>query len=152
MVKKATSPKLNIRNEMRCLDLKDRGFYDSLDDEEKKKFSTYLMIRWGSSVSGSSDLESFYVIAANELLNKHFFAINRHPKLQWLCATAISPALGAQNHVWIAQGEKNKKKSDGMKKLSQIFPQAKQQDLEVLYQLNSDDDIRQYLNDQGHTD
>jgi len=45
---KSQSPKLNIQHEMRMLDQKSRTFYDDLDEEEKKKFSTYLMIRWGS--------------------------------------------------------------------------------------------------------
>ena len=87
--------KLSIQNEMACFDKKDRHFYDSLTDEERKKFSNFLMIRWGSSVNGSRDLQEFYVIATNERLNKHFFAINKHPKLQWLCATAVSPDMGA---------------------------------------------------------
>jgi len=64
--------KLDIGNEMRQLDRKNRNFYDELTDEERKKFSNYLMIRWGSSVNGSADLQEFYVIATNERLNKHF--------------------------------------------------------------------------------
>ena len=46
--------KLNITNEMNCFDRKDRDFYNSLTEEERKKFSNYLMIRWGSSVQGLS--------------------------------------------------------------------------------------------------
>jgi len=60
-----TSDRLTIQNEMRCFDLKDRGFYDSLTDEERKKFSNYLMIRWGSAVEASADMQKFYVIATN---------------------------------------------------------------------------------------
>ena len=40
------SDKLNIANEMRQLDRKNRRFYRDLTDEERKKFSNYLMIRW----------------------------------------------------------------------------------------------------------
>ena len=58
--------KLNIANEMAVFDRKDRTFYDSLTDEERKKFSPFLMIRWGSAVEGSRDLQEFYVIATNE--------------------------------------------------------------------------------------
>ena len=43
--------KLNIRNEMAQLDRKNRDFYDELTDEERRKFSTFLMIRWSSAVS-----------------------------------------------------------------------------------------------------
>ena len=74
--------KLNIQNEMAQFDRKNRDFYDELTDEERKKFSNYLMIRWGSTVEGNNDLQAFYIIATNERLNKNFFAINQHPKLQ----------------------------------------------------------------------
>ena len=72
------SDKLNIANEMRQLDRKNRNFYRDLTDEERKKFSNYLMIRWGSAVEGSRELQEFYVIATNERLNKHFFDMAKH--------------------------------------------------------------------------
>ena len=92
------SDKLSIANEMMCFDRKDRNFYADLTDEEKKKFSNFLMIRWGSSVQGSRDLQEFYLISTNERLNKHFFTINRHPQLQWLCASSVSPGMGTHRH------------------------------------------------------
>ena len=49
--------KLSIQNEMSEFDRKTRKFYDELTVEERKKFSNYLMIRWGSSVQGSRDLQ-----------------------------------------------------------------------------------------------
>ena len=85
--------KLNINNEMAQLDRKNRTFYDSLTDEERKKFSNYLMIRWGSAVHGDREIQEYYVQSCNHYLNKHFFAVNRHPKLQWLSATAVSPGI-----------------------------------------------------------
>jgi hypothetical protein len=83
------SDNLSIGNEMQQFDRKNREFYDQLSDEERKKFSPFLMIRWGSAVEGSRELQEFYVIATNERLNKHFFNISaaRHKKLQWLLAT-----------------------------------------------------------------
>ena len=61
--------KLSINNEMAVFDRKDREFYNSLTDEEKKKFSNFLMIRYGSSVQGSTDLQHFYLVSCNERLN-----------------------------------------------------------------------------------
>ena len=58
---------------MAVFDKKDREFYNNLTAEEKKKFSNFLMIRYGSSVQGSADLQHFYLVATNERLNKHFF-------------------------------------------------------------------------------
>ena len=43
---KTKMDKLNIRNEMSALDHKQRDYYDSMTDDEKKKFAAFLMIRW----------------------------------------------------------------------------------------------------------
>jgi hypothetical protein len=143
--------KLSIQNEMSCFDRKDRDFYNSLTDEERKKFSNYLMIRWGSSVQGSRDLQEFYVISTNERLNKHFFAINRHPKLQWLCATAVSPGLGTQRHTWIASKKKNPTSSEVKKALLDLMPTAKISDIEVLAKLVTKKELGEYLRDHGES-
>ena len=104
--------KLSIHNEMAQFDRKNRDFYDSLDTDERKKFSNYLMIRWGSSVQGSRELQEFYVISTNERLNKHFFTVNKHPKLQWLMATSVSPGMGSLKHQWIAPKKKEAGSND----------------------------------------
>jgi hypothetical protein len=143
--------KLSIQNEMSCFDRKDRDFYNSLTDEERKKFSNYLMIRWGSSVQGSRDLQEFYVISTNERLNKHFFAINRHPKLQWLCATAVSPGLGTQRHTWIASKKKNPTSSEVKKALLDLMPTAKISDIEVLAKLVTKKELGEHLRDHGES-
>jgi hypothetical protein len=68
--------KLSINNEMRQVDTKNRAFYDELTDEERKKFSTYLMLRYSSSVtSGPVELQKYYVQSCNEQMNKHFFSL-----------------------------------------------------------------------------
>jgi hypothetical protein len=132
---------------MRCFDEKDRNFYQELTDEERKKFSNYLMIRWGSSVQGSKDLQEFYIISCNERLNKHFFAINKHPKLQWLCATTVSPGMGAQRHNWIAPKKKAADSNKNKKLLAELFPNLKDDELEVMAAINDKKDIDAYLRD-----
>lgn len=137
------SDKLTIANEMRAFDSKDRAFYNSLTDEEKRKFSNFLMIRWGSSVQGSRDLQEFYLIALNERLNKHFFAINKHPQLQWLCATTVSPGMGNFRHNWISA-----KKAEGnaiKKKLTELYPNMKEADLATLAKITTQEDLDEYL-------
>lgn len=140
--------KLTISNEMKCFDQKDRDFYNSLTDEERKKFSNYLMIRWGSSVQGSSDLQEFYLISCNERLNKHFFAISKHPKLQWLCATSVSPGMGTQRHQWISPKKKESGKSNTKKQLAELFPNMKEDEIEVMDNINTKKDIEAYLHTQ----
>ena len=144
--------KLTIANEMREFDLKNRDFYADLTDEEKKKFSNFLMIRWGSSVQGSRDLQEFYVISTNERLNKHFFTINRHPQLQWLCASSVSPGMGVHRHQWISPKKKDEKSANtGTKKkqLMQLFPNIKSADIDVMSKLVSQQEINALLRELG---
>lgn len=141
--------KLSIGNEMAQFDRKNRAFYDDLTDEERKKFSNYLMIRWGSAVQGSRDLQEFYVIATNERLNKHFFAINRHPKLQWLCATSVSPGMGTHRHQWIAPKKKDAGVSGVKKQLMELFSNLKTDEIELLAAMTTKKELDQYLRDLG---
>lgn len=144
--------KLSIQNEMSCFDRKDREFYDSLTDEERKKFSNYLMLRWGSSVQGSRELQEFYVIATNERLNKHFFAVNRHPKLQWLMATSVSPDMGTHRHQWIAPKKKETGSNEVKKILLDLYPTMKTSDIEALAAVIDKKELRQYLREHGNAD
>lgn len=135
---------------MRQFDLKNRSFYDDLTAEEKKKFSNYLMIRWGSSVEGSGDLQGFYLISCNERLNKHFFAVNRHPKLQWLMATSVSPGMGSFRHTWISPKKKDTADSKHRKQIAELFPTAKHDEIELLSAINSKKDVQALLKDMGN--
>ena len=147
-----TMDKLSIQNEMAQFDLKNRGFYDDLTDEERKKFSNYLMVRWGSAVQGSAELQEFYLISTNERLNKNFFAINRHPKLQWLCATAVSPGMGTHRHQWISPKKKDAGSNEVKKALMELYPQMKQSDIEALAAVTDKKELREYLREHGGTD
>lgn len=144
--------KLSIRNEMQQFDLKNRQFYDDLTVEERRKFSNYLMIRWGSSVRGSRELQEFYVIATNERLNRNFFAVNRHPKLQWLMATSVSPGLGVQDHPWIAPKKKETGTNEVRKMLLDLYPAMKIADIETLADLVDKRELKEYLREHGRQD
>ena len=138
------SEKLTIANEMRQFDRKNRNFYNELTDEEKKKFSTYLMIRWGSAVEGSRELQEFYVIACNERLNKHFFSVSKHPKLQWLMATTVSPDMGTPRHVWIAPKKKEAGLSAKRRALVAMYPHYKDDEIDVMCEITTQKEIDEY--------
>ena len=141
--------KLSIANEMAQFDRKSREFYDDLTDEERTKFSNFLMIRYGSSVQGSRDLQEFYLISTNERLNKHFFAINRHPKLQWLCATTVSPGMGSMRHNWIAPKKKEGGAGEVRKQLAAMFPNMKSDELDLMSAITTKKDLKEYLQQAG---
>ena len=141
--------KLSISNEMAQFDRKNRDFYSDLTDEEKKKFSNYLMIRYGSSVQGSRDLQEFYLISTNERLNKHFFNVNRHPKLQWLCATTVSPGMGTVRHNWIAPKKKEPGSNSIKKQLAELYPNMKSDEIDVMAVINTKKELDVYLKQLG---
>ena len=146
------SDKLNIANEMRAFDGKDRNFYKDLTDEERKKFSTFLMIRWGSSVQGSVELQQYYLLACNENLNKHFFDLSRHPELQWLLATTVSPGMGSFRHDWVKQKKREGSNNKSVKFLRQIYPTHSEDELELLAQINGTSDLKQLAREHGWDD
>ena len=144
--------KLSINNEMAVFDRKDREFYDSLNDDEKKKFSNFLMIRYGSSVQGNTMEQAVYLLSCNENLNKNFFAINRHPKLQWLCASTVSPGWGTKRHQWIAPKKKEAGSNEIKKALLDFYPNMKAADIELLAQFVTKKDIKELLREHGRPD
>lgn len=144
--------KLNITNEMRVFDSKDRTFYRELTEEERRKFSTFLMIRWGSSVQGSTELQQYYLLACNENLNKHFFELSRHPELQWLLATTVSPGMGTFRHDWIKQKKREGSNNKAVKFLRQIYPTLSEDELELLASINDTADLKQLAREHGWDD
>ena len=144
------SDKLNIANEMNVFDRKDRTFYDNLTDEERKKFSTFLMLRWGSSIQGSRELQEYYVQSVNHYLNKHFFTIHRHPKLQWLMATAASPGMGAMRHSWISLKKKEAGDSALKKQLRELYPHFKEDEIDLMATMTTKKEVTQLIRDHGN--
>lgn len=144
--------KLSITNEMKNFDEKTRNFYDDLTDEERKKFSCYLMLRYGSSVKGSSELQEWYLRATNERLNINFFDLGKHPKLQWLLCTTVSPGMGTQYHEWIGLKKKESDSNKTMKFLKKYYPNLKEDELKLLATINTKRDIENLARELGLDD
>lgn len=144
--------KLEIANEMRVFDSKDRTFYNDLTAEERKKFSPYLMIRWGSCVSGSTDLQEFYIVSTNLRLNTQFFAASRHPELQWLMATTVSPGIGTFRHNWIAPKKREGASSKAVKFLAALNPTMKMEDIELMAAMTTTRELKALARSNGKTE
>lgn len=143
--------RLHIANEMREFDCKNREFYDELTDEERRRFSPYLMIRWGSSVEGNADLQEYYLLSTNKRLNHGFFSINasRHKKLLWLMATTVSPDVGAVRHRWIAPRKSRSKGSQHRRTMCELFPHLRDDEIDLMISLNSEQVVAEYLRELG---
>jgi hypothetical protein len=153
MKQKVDQNRLPLDLQLRALDLKDRKFRDRLDEEQQKKFSPYLMMRYAGNVEGSADLQSYYILAANEQVNKYFFDISKHPELQWLCCTTVSPGMGSFKHYWLNNSSKKtdeqKFQNKVFKKVCEMNPSWKVQDVELWIELTGEAGVKQWLADTG---
>lgn len=143
--------KLNINYELAMLDTKNRAFFDDLSDEEKKKFSPYLMIRWAASIQGSPELQAYYLMSVNERLNKNFFDISTmdHKKFQWLMATTVSPNMGRQKYQWLGLKKKEGSNNKAEKFLRGLYPHLKDDEIELLGRLNDKNNLKQLAREHG---
>ena len=65
--------KLTIKNEMSAIDTKNRTWYGSPTDDEKKKVGIWVLMRYPSSVKNNvKDIEEHYMEFTNEIVNVHF--------------------------------------------------------------------------------
>jgi len=153
VAKTKKAPALDIKKEMAAFDRKDRDFYDNLTDEERRAFSGFMMIRWGATVQGSADLQAYYVMSVNEKLNKNFFDISamEHEKLHWLMATTVSPGMGTHYHPWLGLPKKTVDNKN-VKFLRELHPHLKDDDLKLMSDLNSKDELKAHARDMGWAD
>ena len=145
------SSSLEIKYEMQAFDRKDRAYYDNFTDEDRKKFSTYLMLKYGANVSGSGDMQAYYLMATNERVNKNFFDLGKHPKLQWLSCTTVSPAMGNQFHYWL-KGKKKEGDNKSQKFLAKLYPTMKSDEIELMAKINDKRDIADMARNLGLDD
>lgn len=88
---------------IRVLDKKDYDYFASLPTTQQNTIVSLVMLHWMSTVVKNSDIEKYYVLATEELANKHFFNeyLNNHPQLKWLMLCTISPNMGTQRHEYL---------------------------------------------------
>ena len=98
------------------------------------------MLKWGANVSGSADLQAYYLRAMNERVNKNFFDLGKHPKLQWLMCTTVSPAMGGQYHYWL-KAKKKEGDNKAQKFLAKLYPNMKSDEIDLLAKINDRRDL-----------
>jgi len=133
-----------------ALDRKDYGYYDRLTEEQQKKFSPYMMVRWMSNMKGSAALQQYHVLSVNEFANTHLFSefVSKHPKLQWLMLCASGLGNGKQFHQFLKANKLDD--SDLISFLSSIYPSSKMSDLQTLASLITLEELEQYIRDSGN--
>lgn len=141
--------KLPIKDILAAVDMGATNVWDELSDEEKKQVSFYLLNRYVSSVKGNRDTQELAVFKTNEYYNKHFFTLQKHKKLLWqlLCISGNTKKIAY--HEWIGYKKKTGDNSKATKFLSKMFPNMKQDEVELLARISTKKELREYAEAHG---
>ncbi len=141
------SEKIAIKEIISWIDNDQKDIWNHLDESHKKQISFWLLNRYISSVSGNREKQELAVFKTNEYYNKHFNTIgvgkeNGHQKLMWqlLC---MSGATGKNEyHPWIGFKKKTGGNDKAVKLLEQIYPNMKQDEVELLAGLSTKKELK----------
>ena len=145
--KKKKESTLSLTDELPAMDFGNKQFYANLSDEHKKEISIWVLMRFMSSSQGDAE---HHILMVNDLVNNNFNALSKHPELQWkllsLCGTHKK-----QYHPWIAppKGAKKNRIEDA---LNDPFPLMKDEDLELLLSLNTQEELTEFFKHNGYDD
>ncbi len=128
--KSQLTDKLNIKNEMRVLDTRDRTWWADLTEEEAETMGKIMwtQMRWASSVKGGNAAQ--YLMLVNEFTNLHFNTLRHHPQLQHQLLQ-LAGAGKSQYHEWIPPGKRDKKNKLGAW-LTDQYPQYNNDELDII--------------------
>ena len=142
------SEKIPLNDVLNAIDRRDFDWYSRLPDEQKKKWSSWLFIRYASSVKGKDSGEA--LLNTNEFVNKYYTDLYKHDELMWklMCLTGTGKK---QYHEWIKPPTSTKKKDTVSEFISELYPHLKSDEVELFQILNSVSDIEQLAQDAGKT-
>jgi len=136
-----------INQMMEAVDTRNKHFYSTFTEDEKKAYSTWLIMRHASSASKQPE---HYILMVNEFVNVDFSALRLHPELQWMLL-ALCGSGTKEYHPWIAPGKK-KKKNKLHEALIELFPHAKEDELVLMQQIYSQTEIIEMFMNAGYQD
>ncbi len=149
------SDKIELKEKLAAIDLGAKNFWDDLNDEQRKSLKSdfYLLNRYVSNVKSSDpELQAHFVITVNEYFNKHWNTLQKHPKLLWqLLCMCSHESKKLFYHEWL--GFKHKKASNkSVKFLSEIYPNKKIDELELLSIINTEKEFKELAKLHGYDD
>ena len=127
-------------------------FYKNADDEGKKKLEQefWMLQRW---LSCPSKYKEHYLIMLNELVNSDWSSITKHPELRWklfaLCGVGANMAYKGE---WVGTPNAKKQLNKLEEFVAEIYPTIKDDELELLLELNTEDDFKKLALELGYDD
>lgn len=136
-----TTKKLDIFDTLKAIDKNNTGYYESLTEDEKKGFTPLVVMRWFSAVPDNSSYKDYHLQITNNILNKDFWELQKHPELVWklmsICGTGEY-----HRHSWIPM-PKTTRASKLEDLISDLYPSAN--DMEISIIINSFKDEKEFI-------
>jgi hypothetical protein len=142
---------LSLNTILNALDRKDMKFWDQCTPDQQKKIAPFLLNRYMSIVKGTADLQEWYLRVTNQRVNVNYFALSKHPKLVWQLLCTVSPGMGNQFHQWVGHKKKDggSKSNEIRKKLAELYPNYKEDELDLLASITTKKDLKQLVEASG---
>ena len=133
-----------VKDVLACIDSDAKSVWDELTDEQKKCVNFWLLNRYASSVSRTREAQELAVVMTNQIYNKNWNELGtRHPKLQWQLLCSLHNANSdIRRHNWIGFKKKTGN-NNSIKLLQQIYPNMKQDEVELLARLSTKKELKQ---------
>lgn len=149
-----SKPSINLNQMLYNLDVGNKEWYNSLDSELKKTFSSYVSMRFASSVKSNKILQESYIESVNEFCNKYFSTIQKHEgdsllfwKLLCLCGSGQK-----QFHPWLKAPKGKGKKTKIFDFLQSCYPNYKNDEIETLISVLDKKEIKELAKQAGLDD
>jgi hypothetical protein len=141
---------LPVKDILAAVDMGAKSVWDELSDEERKQINFWLLNRYVSSVKGNREAQELAVFKTNEYYNKNWSILGtRHPKLQWQLLCMAGNTGKIEFHQWMGFKQKGKTNSAAVKVLQQIYPNMKQDEVELLAGISTTKEIKALAEEHG---
>jgi hypothetical protein len=142
-----------IKEEMSALDKRNFNWYSSLSDEDQKKLSMWVMMRYASSTTSNiTEINEHYLTIVNASVNVNFNDLRHHPELQWRLMQLAGVGT-AQFHSWIPAMKQKKDTLAANNKLIAFYqdmnPYLNDTELSIMIGQLSKEDIKAELTAHG---
>ena len=143
-------PKLDLGATLYAIDLRDKDYYNRLSDDDKKQYAALVLMRFVSSAPNQGGLHEYHLDAVNEVVNKDFWTLSKHPELQHKLLTVCG--MGKKMyHGWIPMS-----KRQNANKIRDFFnttnPGLSDLEFDILLKEHTKDTFKDLLHEYGTQD
>jgi len=147
------SEKIELKEKISAVDQNIRELWDAMDPEQQKSLKSefFILNRYISNAkSSNTEVQQHFVLTVNEYFNKHWNILQKHPKLLWLLLCMCNYDGKTQfYHEWIGHKKKTGTNSKKVKFLSDIYPNKKIDEIELLSSIVTDKDLKELARKYG---